>query len=625
MFALFKSDFFAFICSIAFAAASVISFAQTNNIDKIQLMENVSDIRVEPPNWFVGMENRSLQILMHGDDLGSYEVFLNNADQVQLDEVVKLPNRNYVLLKCTIGVAAPSQTFNIKLTRENETRTISYGLSQKSAQPQKISGGDVLYLIMPDRFANGDPSIDDITEMSERPNRDEPGGKHGGDLQGIIDHLDYIDDLGVTAIWLNPVYENNMEKHSYHGYSITDHYRVDPRLGSNEKYYELCKKAHKRGLKVVKDMIFNHIGSFHYWMKDVPHPDWINSWDTFTRTNYSGSTVTDPHASKKDELIMSRGWFDVTMPDVNQKNPHVLKYLTQQSIWWIEMARIDGIRMDTYPYPDKKMMAKWVDDVLLEYPDFYIVGETWLYTPSQLAYWTKNNLETDYQSNLPSVSDFGITWAIDRAFREDRGVWELYQVVTNDFVYQTPNDNKIFIDNHDMNRSFTVLGQDEQKFMMAYGYLLTTRGIPQYYYGTEFGMEGEKPDGNLRKDMPGGWVGDDKNVFTRTGLSDQENRILDFMQRLLRWRRTKELFAHNNMVHFIPRGEVYVYGRKYKDEGMVVVLNNSEEDIIVDYEDYQELFEGFKSGVEVVSSTPVEDFSNMRVAKKSIFILDLKK
>ena len=601
--------------------------AQSGSMDlSHSSMKNLlNSVRVEPPNWFTGMQNRNVEVLLRAENITNYSCRLTKEQGVRLDQIKKLPNPNYIILKLTIDELAPAQSFEFVLSNGEDQLNIPYELKPKSATPKPIDGGDVLYLIMPDRFANGDPETDNIEGMRESADRSYHGGKHGGDLRGIINNLDYLEDLGITTIWLNPVYENNMERYSYHGYSITDHFKVDPRLGSLQIYREFADKAHDRGMKVIKDMIFNHIGSFHYWMSDMPDPDWINQWDEFTRTNYSGSTVTDPYASKVDHTLMTKGWFDVTMPDLNQSNKTLMTYLTQHSIWWIEMAGIDGIRMDTYPYPEKYAMAKWVDDILAEYPGFYIVGETWLYTPVQLAFWTNSKLMSEYSSNLPSVSDFGITWAIDRAFREDKGIWELYQILTNDFIYETPNSNKIFVDNHDMDRSLAVLENDLNKFFLAYTFLLTTRGIPQYFYGTEIGMSGKKPDGVIREDMPGGWVGDEVDVFNRKGLNEQQETILDFMSRLLRWRRSKNIFSHDNLVHFHPTNEVYVYGRKFEDEGVVVILNNSDQMVTLDFDHHAELFEGFLTGKNIISDMTIDDFSIITVPPHTPAVIDLYK
>ncbi len=580
--------------------------------------------RVDPPNWFVGMQNNLLQLLIQGQHIGNCRAELKATKDVKILDNKKLDSGNYLILYLEIKPDAHPQNFVIELRGEKSHFVIPYQLRKKQAQPLPINGSDVLYLIMPDRFANGNPNTDNIGGMREKMNRSDPNGRHGGDIQGIINQLHYIEQLGVTTLWLNPVYENNMKVCSYHGYSITDHYRVDPRLGDLEKYIELCSKAHDRGLKVIKDMIFNHIGLFHHWMADVPKADFINKGHQRVGANYNGAIVTDPHASEKDKDIMSIAWFDGTMPGLNLKNKDVRKYLTQHSLWWIEMTNLDGIRMDTYPYPDSFAMAEWVNEVIKEYPTLFIVGETWLNTPSQMAYWTNNNLNVDYKSKLPSISDFGIASAIDRAFREKKGMLELYQVVTNDFVFHTPNRNKIFVDNHDMNRSFTTLNAKVEDYLMAYTFLLTTRGIPQIFYGAEVGMEGEKPDGEIRKDMPGGWGGE-KNVFESKGLSSTEVFILDYLKKLLNWRKSKRLFAYNNLIHFLPIEELYVYGRRQEDEAIVVILNYRDENVDLNFEHYQELFESFNKGFEILNDIEITTFENISIPAKSSYIIELQK
>ena len=536
--------------------------------------------RIDPPFWWAGMKDTKLQLMLKGDSLTGSEVKVK-GNTVTIAGTSSLESPNYLIIDLDLSNAvAGDLTFTLRQGKRKAKFTYALKV-RKESRKSAINASDVLYLVMPDRFSNGDPSNDTVEGMLEAGNRDLLGGKHGGDIKGIIDHLDYIEDLGVTTIWLNPVYENNMPSYSYHGYSITDHYRVDPRYGTMSDYSEFVSLAHDKGLKVIKDMIFNHIGLNHFWMKDLPTNDWINQWEEFTQTNYTGAVVTDPYASNYDFDKMVKGWFVQSMPDLNQNNNLLMTYLIQQSIWWIEESDIDGIRMDTYPYPFKEPMAEWVAAIKNEYPSFYIVGETWLHAPSYEGYWQKRGgfvNKDGYESNLESVSDFPLYYAIQNAFVKNEGLYKLYEVLAQDFVYPSPNDNKIFIDNHDVDRFFGTVKQDLNKFKMAMTFLLTTRGIPQVFYGTEIIMSGMGDHGNLRQDFPGGWQGDSRNAFEEGGRTELENEAFTFTQDLLKWRKSKsELFKNGKLIHFIPEKEVYVYSRYTDGDRFIVVINNNDE------------------------------------------------
>jgi len=587
--------------------------------------------RVDPPSWFTGMKNSSLQLMVYGKGIAASDV---SADYpgVRVTTLVKTENPNYLFVN--LDISPETLPGNIKLIFTNGKKSIShlYPLSEKPAgKARGINSSDVLYLLMPDRFVNGDPANDAVEGLTEQPDRSRPGGRHGGDLKGIINSLDYLKDLGVTAIWLNPFLENNQQRSSYHGYSTTDFYRSDPRYGTNEELRQLVSQAHDRGMKVVMDMIFNHIGSGHWWMKDLPSRDWIHQFDEFTRTNYKASTYMDPYAAKCDIKLMEQGWFDHSMPDLDQSNPLVETYLTQNSLWWIAYSGLDGIRMDTYPYPEPAMMSRWAKHVTGEFPGFFIVGEVWFDEPAQMSYWALGQENSDgYRSNLPSVTDFPLCFATHTAFTSpassNDGVARLYSVLSQDFLYPEPLRNVIFLDNHDMTRYFTQTGKSLNVYKLGLSFILTTRGIPQVYYGTEIVMEGDKSkgDGDLRVDLPGGWAGDTKNVFTGANLTDEEKEAFDFTRNLLNWRKDKEVIHTGKLKHYITDDGLYVYFRYNKKESVMVILNsNDTKRQTITKEKYIESLDGFSKGHEVITGKTIDDLTSFEIEPKTAMIIEL--
>lgn len=587
---------------------------------------------VDPPSWFTGMKESALQLMVYGQGIGAYEV-KTDYPGVAVTTMVRTENPNYLFVNLDVTREARPGTVKLTFVSGKKQLTHDYPLYERPAGPARgFNSSDVIYLLMPDRFANGDTSNDNLEGMTEKLNRSNPGGRHGGDLKGINDNLDYLQKLGVTGIWLNPFLENNQQRSSYHGYSTTDFYHSDPRYGSNDEFRKLISEAHKRGMKVVMDMIFNHIGSFHWWMNDLPSKDWIHHFDEFTRTNYKASVYMDPYASEHDKMIMEKGWFDVTMPDLNQSNPLVETYLIQNSLWWIAFSDLDGIRMDTYPYPQPDMMARWAKRVEDEFPGFFIVGEVWYDDPSQTSYWALNKENSDgYRSNLPSLTDLPVCFATHRAFtvsgNPTEGLSKLYNLLAQDFLYPEPQRNVIFLDNHDMTRFFTQTGKSLGAYKMGLSFIMTTRGIPQLYYGTEIVMEGDKSkgDGHLRYDMPGGWPGDDKNAFTETGLSEQEKEALEFTRLILNWRKNKEIIHTGKLKHYIPQDGVYVYFRYNCCESVMVILNNNETDTkTIGGEKYRESLEGFTGGYDVITGKTFDDLTSFEIAPKSAMIIELK-
>ncbi|MDE6338945.1 MAG: glycoside hydrolase family 13 protein [Muribaculaceae bacterium] len=561
-------------------------------------------VEIQPPHWWVGMKNTSLQLQVHGDNIREAE-FSVKYPGVTVDSVVRLdgsPNWQYVYLN--ISPDAKPGVMKLEWKSGKKKITGNYELRARKHQrgAQGFSAADVLYMVMPDRFANGDESINDVASLRHHVavDRENPNTRHGGDLKGIRDHVDYLADLGITALWLNPVLENDMEGGSYHGYATTDYYKVDPRFGSNADYEELIDTLHNRGIKTVMDMIFNHCGSGHPWFTDRPASDWFNFPDGYVQTNYRLSTITDPYATDYDRKLTQDGWFVADMPDLNQRNPHLMKYLIQNSIWWIEEGQIDGIRMDTYPYADEKAMAGWIDEVKREYPDFNIVGECWFGETGGEAYWqTGSPLATSRNpdTHLPVVMDFPLMIkSRDMApFKAQTDPWNglnvVYDHLALDYLYPDPMSVLRFLDNHDTERFILTEPETLDQWKQALTLLLTIPGIPQIYYGTELLMHGtrEGGDGNVRKDMPGGFPGIEVSVFTPDGRTALQNEAYDFISRLCNWRKDSKAIGEGSMKHFMPTNGVYLYQRKAGDDEVIVMMNGRDEENDVDMTRYLEI------------------------------------
>lgn len=557
--------------------------------------------KVAPSFWWAGMKNPELQILLYGEELALSDVSVS-GEGIYLKETVRQDNPNYLLLYFDLS-EAKAQTFQILLKSGKKERRISYELKARGRKGEEVKGftsEDVLYLIMPDRFANGCPENDVIDGMREKTvNRADGFARHGGDLQGISNHLDYIADFGATAIWLNPTQENDMESGSYHGYAITDYYQIDRRFGSNEDFCALVEKAHEKDLKVVMDMIFNHCGSENYLFKDKPSKEWFNYRSNYVQTSFKTASVMDIHASAYEKKIATDGWFASVMPDFNQRNRHVARYLIQSSIWWIEYAGINGIRQDTHPYADFDFMSQWCKEVLDEYPYFNIVGETWLNSNVLVSYWQKDSrLAAPLNSNLPTVMDFPLQALMNQAFDEETGEWggglyKLYDYQTQDLVYANSMNLLTFLDNHDTSRFAQTdeMAKNLKRYKQAMVFLLTTRGIPQIYYGTEILMTGDKGkgDGDLRKDFPGGWQGDTRNCFAKNGRTALENEAFEFTRQLLNWRKGNQVIGKGNLKHYSIQNGVYVYRREFNGKSVVVIQNGTEDSKELDLTPYQEI------------------------------------
>ena len=569
-----------------------------------EAMAAISVDKIDPPYWWVGMHDTSLQLQIHGRDIRNAE-FSVDYPGVRVDSVARLDgsdNWQYVYLN--IAPDTKPGTMKLKWTADGKTIRKDFELKERREMrgAQGFSAADVLYMIMPDRFASSGKRHPGEKTLKNQAavDRENPNSRHGGDLQGLADHIGYIDSLGVTAVWLNPVLENDMPRGSYHGYATTDYYRVDPRFGTNEEYAKLTDTLHGKGIKMVMDMIFNHSGSHHPWALDPPASNWFNHQGDYQQTNYRLSTITDPYASEYDKDLTVNGWFVEEMPDLNQKNEHLMKYLIQNSIFWIEDAQIDGIRMDTYPYADMAEMGKWIDAVKAEYPDFNIVGECWYGSPAGEQFWQTGSAiaaAKGIDTRLPVVMDFPlcILCADMKPFKVDSQAWdginEVYDHFALDYVYADPMNVLRFLDNHDTDRFILEMPENLDAWKQAVAMLLTAPGIPQLYYGTELLMNGskERSDGYVRRDMPGGFKGDKENQFAASGRSDLQNEAYDFISTINQWRKTSDAIGKGDMKHFMPTNGVYLYRRKYGPEEVIVILNGKDENLDLDMSRYAEI------------------------------------
>lgn len=576
--------------------------------------------RVEPAFWWVGMQNPELQLLVKGNDISSCDVVFDYPGVI-LEQIIKVESPNYLFLNLKICPEAIAGKFNIDFKQKGKLRhTFEYELREREANSRMREGfntSDVMYLVTPDRFANGNPDNDEVTGMREGKNRDLKGGRHGGDIQGIVNSLDYLDEMGFTAIWLNPLVENDMNDHSYHGYAATDFYKIDPRYGSNEEYVQLSLDAKKKGIKMIMDMIVNHCGSEHWWMDDRPTSDWINNGGEFIQTSHIHEANVDPYVSDYDKFRCNDGWFVETMPDLNQRNDLMSTYLIQNTIWWVEYAHLDGIRMDTWPYPDKSFMNKWSLAVMEEYPHFNIVGEEWTTNPALVSYWQNGQHNHDgYHCALPSLMDFPMQDAIIKGLKANGR--DTYNMLAMDFLYPDPNNLVVFLDNHDMSRVYTQLDEDFEAYKCGIAYLTILRGIPQIYYGTEIlmGNPGTWDHGIIRSDFPGGWSGDKVNAFTGEGLTKEQKEAQDLVKHLLNWRKEKTVIHKGKTKQFGPLyGEkVYSMARYCKEDLVLLIMNNSEEAVEVNTDKYIELTEGLSAMKDVMTGEKVD------ISQETIFI-----
>ncbi len=590
---------------------------------------------VEPAFWWVGMKNPQLQLLVHGQDISKTDPIITYKG-VRIEQLIKVKSPNYLFIDLLLLDNKNATSFDIDFQKDGKTITkYTYRLLPRaadSAERQGFNNSDLMYLITPDRFVNGDPSNDNVASLTDKLNRNFPGGRHGGDIAGMIHSLDYIKDLGFTALWLNPLLENNQPEYSYHGYGITDFYKVDARFGSNEAYVQLIQLAKGKGIKMIMDMIVNHCGSEHWWMKDLPTDDWINFDNKFVVTNHKKSTIQDPYVAQVDYRKFVDGWFVEDKPDLNQRNPLMARYLIQNTIWWIEYADLAGIRMDTYPYPDKDFMTQWTCEVMNEYPDFNIVGEEWNGNPAIVAFWQKGKKNPNgYVSCLPSLMDFPLQEALWHAINPNSGndAWNaLYEMLANDFQYPNPYNLVVFPDNHDMDRIFTRAGEDLSLFKLGITYILTTRGIPQLYYGTEILMSNANHPGDhgiIRSDFPGGWQRDQINAFTEAGLTPQQKEAKAFLKKLSNWRKNATLIHTGKLKHFVPENGVYVYFRYADDQSIMIVLNKNTQAQTIDLKRFAEVLSDYKTGKDVLSGQNFLLDKSITVSGRTPLVLELSR
>lgn len=601
-----------------------------------------SGILVEPRNWWVGMKNPEVQLMLHAKDIAQ-KTPKADSKGVEVVDVTKTDNPNYLFVTLQIGNNAKAGDAKIILEdADGNEQTLLYPLYARrkgSANRQGFCSDDAIYLVMPDRFANSDATNDSVDGLKEKADRNEPYGRHGGDIKGVIDHLDYIKDLGMTALWMTPVLTNDMPQSSYHGYAITNYYEIDPRFGSLDDFKTLSAELHKRGMKHIMDMVFNHCGTGHWWMDDLPCKEWLNKWydasgkETFVRSNYRLSIIRDPHAAKSDVDLALKGWFDNTMADMNLTCPLVKNYLIQNSIWWVETADLDGIRQDTYPYSDIKAMAEWCDRLKAEYPNFNIVGECWISEAAKLAPWQKgygkdNGME---DSGLPTIMDFPLQEAICRAMNEGEG-WSdganrLYDSFANDVVYPNPMNIMIFGENHDTGRLLTQLKGDEDALRLATALLATARGIPQLYYGTEALMEGNGFDGhaNIRRDFPGGWEGDTLNFFN--AMPEREKAMRDYTTRLFNFRKKSMALRRGSMTHYATQGNVYVFFRydAVTRASVMTILNLAKEDRELDLGRFDQLEGNSIKGIDIVSQQRVSAQGKLTIGARQAMVIAMEK
>lgn len=599
------------------------------------LAEAQSITRIDPMHWYAGLQRKELQLLIKGDNISGATVTINYPG-VTVIRTHNFENPNYLAVDLELAKELKPGKFNISLSKNKKIYKAEYEIKQRSRDATAVKGftpADLIYLLMPDRFSNGDPSNDVIKGMLESEvNRNEMYKRHGGDLQGVINHLDYLNDLGVTALWMTPFLINDQAYWSYHGYATTDHYRIEPRFGGNEIFAKLVNECHKRGMKFVMDYIYNHVGDNNYLVKDLPSKDWLHQWPEFTRTNYRPNAVIDPYRSKYDSILCVDGWFDKYMPDLNQKNSFVQNYFIQNTIWWVEYAQIDGFRFDTYPYNDNEFMIKAIKALKDEYPNIGLVGETWEQNTPSIAYWqSKNPLRHDGKdSYLESLTDFMLCFAIKDGLREEygwnRGYGRIYYQLSEDGLYHNPYMNVIFLDNHDISRILSELNNDFDKWKQAVVMLMTLRGIPMLYYGTEILMDGmSNPDGLVRKDFPGGWPGDAVNKFSAAGRTEKENEAFNFIKSLAQWRKNNEAITQGKLMQFVPEDNTWVYFR-YTDSACVMMLfNSSDQTKVLEGKRFKEQLYKYKQGKDILTGNKISDLEFISISPRGVMVLELMK
>jgi len=587
--------------------------------------------RVEPTYWWTEMNQSEFQLMLYGANLKSAEISISYPGVTIVRKSVT-DNPNYLFLYLNVAKGTLPGKFNIELKKGNHMQTIVYELKKRrngSAVRKSFTEADAVYLLMPDRFANGNPANDSIAGYIQGVHREIPGARHGGDIAGIISKIPYLAELGVTALWTTPLFDNNDSAYSYHHYACSDYYKIDPRFGRNEDYARLSDVCHSNGLKLIIDVVPNHCGSSHWWMKDIPAKNWFNTWPTYTSSNYRMTAWTDPHAAESDKYRLTHGWFAPNMPDLNLQNPLLFDYLRQVYVFWIETANIDGMRVDTYPYNDIKTAARFVKSIRNEYPNMNVVGECWIKTPAEIAYYQSGNNNKDgFDSQLTSVMDFCLKDVFSAAFNEpeswDGGLARFYLLYAQDFVYSNPNMIMNFLDNHDIDRYSTAVKRDVNKFKMGLAMLITTRGYPQIYYGTEIMLEGIPGDyQGHRFDFPGGWVADKRNAFTAEGRTTADNEVFNYLKVLLNYRKNNPVLQNGMMKQFIPENGLYVYFRSNNEKTVMVIVNNNTEAKELNLSRFGEILSGKSIGTEITTGKTYELQNSVSISGKTVLILDV--
>lgn len=593
--------------------------------------------RIDPANWWIGMKHNTIQLLVYGKNLSKASASVRYPG-VKVGKVTPMENPNFVTVDLTISPNTKPGTFPIRFQVGQQQLSFNYRIANRHDPAKRALGltsADLVYLIMPDRFSNGDPSNDKFPDMAD-PNADRtnPFYRHGGDLQGVVNHLDYFKELGVTALWLNPVIENDQPltneggtmRSAYHGYGFTDHYRIDRRLGGNEAYKKLVQEAHKRGIKIIQDAVYNHVGANHWFLKDMPSKNWLNQWPKYTNTSYKDQPLLDPYASVLDRKVTSNGWFVPFLPDLNQTNPVVANYLIQHAIWTVEEFGIDAWRIDTYIYNDLPFMNRCNQALLDEFPNIHLFGESWVGNVPNQAYFTRNNIESKFKCNLPGGMDFQVYNALNETLKQNNPEL-VYGVLAQDYLYKDATRNLVFMDNHDTDRFFSVIGEDIDKFKMGVIFTLTTRGIPQLYYGTEFLTKNFKnpSDAEVRKDFPGGFPGDKDNKFTADGRNKTENEIFNFTKKLANYRLNTPALQTGKLTQFLPQNGIYAYTRHNGTQTVMVLMNFRTEEIAVDTERFAERMAGFSSARNVLTDEIISGLSLVKVPAKTALVLELRK
>lgn len=598
--------------------------AQTLNIKNIE--------RVEPLNWWVGFKDNNVQLIVYGNNINNRNVSVNYPG-VTLKSSIKVENPNYLFLNLTIAADTKPGIFPITFSKLNEKNIVyNYEIKARNTrQPNGVDSKDFIYLIMPDRFANGDYTNDIVKGMREKTiNRDSMFYRHGGDIQGIINNLDYLENLGVTALWLTPVLENDEPSASYHGYAMTESYHIDRRFGTNELYKKLADELHRRNMKLIMDVVPNHLGTEHYTNLDKPMRYWVHQWDTFTKSNFHDQAVFDPYGAKIDKKIMTEGWFDKRMADMNQNNEFYNNYIMQSYLWWIEYAGLDGFRIDTYPYNNPEFMAWWAKRVLKEYPTFNMFGEAWVNgVVNEAAFGGGNVINRGFDTHLPGLTDFQSLWAISEAMNKpfgfNDGVMKVYGTLAKDFVYKQPFNNIVFLGNHDLSRFLSVAGDNKEKMKSATAWLLTARGIPQWYYADEILYNGfSNPDGLIRQDFMGGWKDDKINKFTTAGRTKEENEMYNYVATIANYRKNNPVLQTGKLMQYIPEDGVYVYFRYNENKTVMTVMNTNDKEILLKTNRFDERLHGFNSGVNIVTKENISTLGKIKVAGNTTSIFELR-